>query len=180
VVVDDTSGKVVVDYDPIWAETFERLQSYIRPAIRGMGAAIEHVGSTAVAGMAAKPIIDIAIVVDARPAVPVIIDRLAELGYRPEGDLGVPGREAFRQPAGLPIHHLYVVVAGSTPHLDHVLLRDLLRRDPDAAAAYAAVKRRHAHLLQTDRSAYLDAKAGVIEALLSRARAEAGLPSVES
>lgn len=176
----DASSLVIADYDPVWAETFRRLQAFIAPALDGISADIQHVGSTAVPGLAAKPIIDIDVVVESEAVVPLVIARLAELGYRHEGNLGLPGREAFQQPPGLPIHHLYVVVAGSRPHLDHVLLRDLLRRDPEAADAYAAEKRRHAHLLPVSRLAYLDAKAAVVEALLSRARAEAGLSSEES
>jgi GrpB-like predicted nucleotidyltransferase (UPF0157 family) len=97
--------------------------------------------------------------------------------YRHEGNRGVPGREAFGSPPGLPIHHLYVVVSWSRSHLDHVLFRDPLRRDSEAAAGYAAEKGRHAHLLPANRPAYENAKSVIIEALIARARAEAGLSS---
>lgn len=129
------------------------------------------------AGLASMPIIDIDVVVDSAEAVPGAIERLSGLGYRHEGNRGVPGREAFGSPPGLPIHHLYVVVSGSRSHLDHVLFRDPLRRDSEAAAGYAAEKGRHAHLLPANRPAYENAKSVIIEALIARARAEAGLSS---
>jgi GrpB-like predicted nucleotidyltransferase (UPF0157 family)/transcriptional regulator with XRE-family HTH domain len=176
-VSDAAAPIVVVDYDPTWPQTFDRLRVLVEPALAGLPARVEHVGSTAVPGLAAKPIIDIDVVVDSAGAVPGAIERLCGLGYRHEGNGGVPGREAFEPPPGLPVHHLYVVVSGSRSHLDHVLFRDLLRRDPEAAASYAAEKRRHAHLLPANRPEYEDAKSVIIEALIANARAEAGLSS---
>lgn len=164
-----------MEYDPRWPAVFDELRGRIEPALAGIGASVEHIGSTAVPRLAAKPIIDIDIVVSRTDLLAVVVERLAPLGYRHKGNRGVEGREAFDQPPGLPNHHLYAVVAGSKPHLDHVLLRDLLRRDPSRAAAYAAEKRRHAHLLESNRLEYVDAKAALIESLLARARADLGL-----
>jgi GrpB-like predicted nucleotidyltransferase (UPF0157 family) len=82
-------------------------------------------------GCAAKPIIDLDIVVSEEAVMPELISRLTGQGYRHEGDLGIRGREAFQAPPAAPEHHLYGVVAGSKPHLDHVLLRDYLRQRPD-------------------------------------------------
>jgi GrpB-like predicted nucleotidyltransferase (UPF0157 family) len=162
---------VVVDYDPAWPNAFERLRVRLAPELSEIATAIEHVGSTAVPGLAAKPIVDLDVVVPEAGLVPVAIERLEALGYVHQGDLGVTGREAFRPPTSAPYHHLSVVVDGSPPHRDHVDLRDYLRRHPDQATRYAARKREVAHLLTTDRAAYLAAKSDIVEELLARARA---------
>ncbi|HSD48781.1 MAG TPA: GrpB family protein [Actinomycetota bacterium] len=164
------SPGVVDDYDPTWPMVFEDLRARLAPALVGIATSIEHVGSTAVPGLAAKPIIDMDVVVPDAALVPAAIARLETLGYVHQGDLGISGREAFRPPIGGPYHHLYVVVEGTRPHRDHVDLRDYLRRHPDEAARYATRKQEVAHLLQTNREAYLTAKAGLVEEMLVQAR----------
>jgi GrpB-like predicted nucleotidyltransferase (UPF0157 family) len=160
---------VVLDYDPAWPAAFEQLRRLLAPTLVA-GAVIEHVGSTSVPGLAAKPIIDLDIVVATTNDVSPMIARLNDLGYDHLGDYGIPGREAFSVPEGLPYHHLYVVVAGSKPYLDHVDLRDHLLTNPAAVERYAAEKRRLAHLLVTDRHAYLAGKTWLIEEMLANAR----------
>jgi len=98
------------------------------------------------------------------------------VGYRAKAPAAFPAERLFDQPPGDPVHALYVVVAGSEPHLDHVLLRDLLRRRPDLAARYESVKRANADRLPADWLGYTDAKAELITELLMLARAEAGVP----
>jgi GrpB-like predicted nucleotidyltransferase (UPF0157 family) len=161
---------VVVEYDRSWPDSFERVREYVWSAVSSVAVAIEHVGSTAVPGLAAKPIIDVDIVVADGSLVPAAIVALTSLGYCHQGDLGIQGREAFTAPDGLPEHHLYVVVSGSTPHRDHVDLRDYLRTHPEQARRYAAEKLRLAHLLKTDRDAYVDGKAWLVRELLAAAR----------
>jgi GrpB-like predicted nucleotidyltransferase (UPF0157 family) len=116
-----------------------------------------------VPGLAAKPIIDLDVVIADHGDLPAVIQRLRPLGYQLEGDLGVPGREAFATPAGAPPHHLYVCAVG-TPALDrHLALRDALRGDSDLAAAYGDLKRALAARLTHDRKAYTEAKSAFIE-----------------
>jgi GrpB-like predicted nucleotidyltransferase (UPF0157 family) len=93
----------IVDYDPHWPEVFETLRQRIWAALGDVALSVEHVGSTSVPGLAAKPIIDISIVVPERSDVQTGISRLASLGYVHRGDLGIEGREAFANPDGLPI-----------------------------------------------------------------------------
>lgn len=131
---------------------------------------VEHVGSTSVPGLAAKPIIDVDVVVHSAVDVRDAIARLRELGYQHRGDLGIIGREAFTTPSGSPYHHLYVVIEGSAPHRDHVDFRDYLRANAQAADRYANVKVRAAHLLGVDREAYVDAKSATVVDLLAEAR----------
>ena len=168
--------RYLAEYDPTWPVRFAELEVGLRAALRGLSAEVEHVGSTSVPGLAAKPMLDIDVVVPTSADVSAAVERLERAGYRAKGTRGVPGREAFDQPPGGPVHALYVVVAGSKPHLDHVLLRDLLRRRPDLAARYESVKRANADRLPADWLGYTDAKADLITQLLVLARSDAGLP----
>ena len=171
-----TTDIVVSDYDPAWPGWFDTVRRRVWSAISDVAVRIDHVGSTAVPGLAAKPIIDIDIVVPRRrpsrhrgrttrhSRIPV--------AWRPRRRR--PGG-VRRPPIGLPRHHLYVVVENNRAHLDHVLLRDLLRDDADARERYAALKRRNAQLANHDMDVYVAAKATLVAELLTRARAERGL-----
>jgi GrpB-like predicted nucleotidyltransferase (UPF0157 family) len=161
---------VVAAYDPGWPGLFGELRCRVNAALAGVAHVTEHVGSTAVPGLDAKPIIDLDVVVEDDAAVGVAIKALAAAGWRHQGDLGVAGREAFVPPADAVYHHLYVVVEGSQPHRDHIDLRDFLRTHPAQAARYSDLKRRLAVLLKTERSAYSDGKADMISEFLRQAR----------
>ena len=176
-----TAEIIVSDYDPAWPEWFERVCDKVWPAVSDVAVRIDHVGSTSVPGLAAKPIIDMDIVVASDQDVQPVIERLASIGYRWRGDLGVEGRQAFKpvEEEGLPRHHLYLVVEGTKAHLDHVLLRDLLREDPDARRRYAILKRVNVTAATGDMDVYIAAKATLVAELLTRARAERGYPLVE-
>ncbi|MFK4103302.1 GrpB family protein [Streptomyces sp. NPDC019531] len=165
---------VVSDYDSRWPERFEDLRQLLAPHVADLAVSIEHVGSTAVPGCAAKPIIDLDIVVSEEAVIPELISRLTGQGYRHEGDLGIPGREAFQAPPAVPAHHLYGVVAGSKPHLDHVLLRDYLRQRPDAVRRYSGLKVALAQRFPADsegRAAYSAAKSALVEELVAKSYA---------
>lgn len=161
----------LVDYDPAWPDRYAVLRDRLRTVLAGLAVTIEHVGSTSVPGLVAKSIIDIDVVVPRPDDVAAVIERLDAAGWSHQGECGVPGRASFDVPDGRPEdHHLYVVVADSKAHLDHVQFRDLLRRVRSRADEYVAEKRRHARLLPDDRAGYSDAKADVIERLLAIAR----------
>lgn len=163
---------VVVDYDQRWLIAFEALREHLWPSVESLAVRIEHVGSTAVPGLAAKPVIDVDVVVGNEALVPRAVAALEALGHQHLGDLGIRGREAFSPVPGLPEHHLYLVVLDSPPHRDHLDLRDYLRSHPDQAQRYASLKRRLAHLLASDRDAYVDGKAWLVRELLARARSK--------
>ncbi len=132
----------VVDYDPSWPEQFEELRAEYASALRAARVpiiGIEHVGSTSVPGLAAKPIIDIDIVV-AEADVAAASDVLLSLGFRPLGELGIPQRWAFKQPERFGVTNTYVVVTGSLSLRNHLGVRDMLRLDSGLRAEYGAVK----------------------------------------
>jgi|SRR5579864_3718835 len=160
---------VIEDYDPHWPEQFEVLRARIAPALGPLAAVIEHVGSTAIPGLAAKPIIDIDVLLRSAADLPEAITRLATLGYLHRGDLGVPGREAFRPPPDDVPHHLYVCVPESLEYARHVTFRDHLRTHPEDAGAYERLKRALAVEFGDDREAYNQAKTHFVEAILRRA-----------
>lgn len=155
----------VVDYDSNWPRLFEELRSSIWGAVAGIAISIEHVGSTAVPGLAAKPVIDIDVVVP-EEAIGVGIDRLTALGYQHEGDLGVPQREAFRCPEGSPRHHLYLCPASSPALANHLAVREYLRSHPSVARAYGDLKKRLAVDFAHDSIGYVEAKTGFLLAIL--------------
>jgi GrpB-like predicted nucleotidyltransferase (UPF0157 family) len=159
---------VISEYDAAWPRRFHQLAAPLRAAVVDIGGQVEHVGSTSVPGLAAKPIIDIDVIVPTPQHVPAVIERLRGLGFTYQGDKGIAGREAFLWPAGAEPHHVYVVVAGSDPHVAHIRFRDLLRHDPDAVAEYVALKRELAVRYQQDRLGYTDAKTDFIVSLLKR------------
>ena len=157
---------VVVPYDPAWPAAFASLRDRIAPVLGELAVGIEHVGSTAVPGLVAKPIIDIDVVIRHADNVPDVVTRLATLGYAHLGDLGILGREAFRSAPGLPRHHRYVCAAGAAALQAHLALRDALRADPELAAAYAALKRELAERYRDDRDSYAEGKSAFIDSVL--------------
>jgi GrpB-like predicted nucleotidyltransferase (UPF0157 family) len=133
----------VLDYDPAWALRFAVLRDEYAAAMSAAGVpvqAIEHVGSTSVPGLAAKPVIDCDIVV-AGQDVAAASRVLVSLGFRPQGELGIPLRWAFKEPERLAGTNTYVIVAGSLSLRNHLAVRDILRADPALRDQYAAVKK---------------------------------------
>ena len=161
---------IVEDYDPCWLECFQLLSRRIAEALGSMAAAIEHVGSTAVPNLAAKPIIDIDVVLTTLADLPAAIERLAKIGYIHQGSLGVAGREAFISSVKDVPHHLYVCSAGSKALEDHLAFRDYLRSHPREAKAYADLKRALATKFRDDRSGYVSGKTAFVAEMLSRAK----------
>ena len=159
---------LIENYDPRWPAVFAALRAKLAATLGDLAAAIEHVGSTAVPGLAAKPILDIDVLLPSAEDLPLAIERLAQLGYRHQGDLGISGREAFTTPSGVTPHHLYVCRPDSPAFRRHILFRDYLRTHPDDAQAYADLKRRLATRFLGDRAAYTEGKSEFVSAILER------------
>jgi GrpB-like predicted nucleotidyltransferase (UPF0157 family) len=161
----------IVEYDAAWPERFQALAQRATAALGDLVLSVEHVGSTSVPGLAAKPVIDLDVVV--RPEdVERAIQRLAGIGYVHRGELGIPGRHAFRPPPGEAKHHLYLCMAGSAGLRDHLLFRDHLRAHSDVTREYADLKRGLAEAHGADRDGYQQAKRAFIDAVTRRAAAE--------
>ena len=162
----------VVPYSEAWPLVFQALKARVEPALGALCQRIEHVGSTSVPGLPAKPVIDIDVVIERDDQLGDVIERLAAIGYEYQGDKGVPGRYAFGSPPGLPEHHLYVCAEDNPELHRHLQFRDYLRRHPEEAAAYGRLKRRLAMENPVDRAAYGEGKTRWIERALGLARHE--------
>lgn len=159
---------VVVPHDSSWPARFERIAASVAPALHDVPHRIEHVGSTSVPGLAAKPIVDLDVVVASEPLVATCVERLGPLGYVHRGTLGIEGRHAFFAPPGAEAHHLYVCVDGSLALRNHLALRDHLRTHPEDARAYGELKLRLAAQHRDDPGAYLEAKTPFLVGLLGK------------
>ncbi|HET6983710.1 MAG TPA: GrpB family protein [Myxococcaceae bacterium] len=173
------SPVVVVPYDPTWPVDFEALRNVLASALGDVARVIHHVGSTAVPGLAAKPILDVDVEIASREDLVECTRRLARLGYRPVGDLGISGREAFDREGpdvprdgrgrSRPEHHLYVCASDSAELRRHLLVRDFLRANPARADGYGALKLKLAARFREDREGYTRRKSGLIAAMLADA-----------
>ncbi|AQQ55556.1 GrpB family protein [Planococcus lenghuensis] len=170
-----SNGIVITDYDPVWAEEFKGIKAVLKEELAGLAVSIEHIGSTSVEGLSAKPIIDIDVVIKNRNSLPQIVKQLEKLGYVHEGNLGIEDREAFARADGcVPWsdrsvlwmqHHLYVCPEDSKELKRHLALRNFLRENPETAKDYGALKRQLAETAE-DRSAYTEAKSEFINGIL--------------
>lgn len=157
----------VVKYDSAWPKLFieecERLQQYF--AREKLPISIEHTGSTAVPGLAAKPILDILAGYPEGAPVPPYIAALLASGYQHRGEQGIPGREFFRR--GEPrSYHVHLTAVDSAFWRDHLTFRDELRGSDVLRDRYAALKRELAHRFPRDREAYIDGKESFVKEVL--------------
>jgi GrpB-like predicted nucleotidyltransferase (UPF0157 family) len=159
----------IVDYDPRWPALFEAESRALGEAIGDwVVGGIHHVGSTAVPGLAAKPVIDILIGIEDLDAARACFEPLSRLEYL-YAPYRVEEMHWFCKPdPERRTHHLHLVPAGSARYRDELAFRDRLREDPVTAAEYADLKRRLAGELQHDREAYTAAKADFIAAVCAR------------
>ena len=163
----ESSDPVLIrDYDPSWPHAFANLASRVRTALGSLIVSVEHVGSTAVPGLAAKPIIDLDVVLASPGELAEAIHRLSDMGYSHEGDLGITGRHAFRCPPGEALHHLYVLAAGADELRRHLAFRDALRESEVLRCRYSALKRCLAKKFKGDRGSYTRAKSVFIASVI--------------
>lgn len=179
---------IVVPYSPDWPAQFERIAAELRPALTGVPViAIEHVGSTSVPGLAAKPIIDIDILVD-EANLSAALAAVQTIGYKHVGDMGVKGRHANKHLATHPIdpdafetaprpafgpgqescrRNLYVCVDGCLAVRNHLGVRDVLRANPGLRNEYAATKLRLASDPTMEIPEYLEGKSDILLRVLA-------------
>lgn len=162
----------VVEYDPSWPVYFASLSAELSSLLSGLPVRIEHVGSTSVPGLAAKPVLDVDIVTTPEQ-VPSVLSALSAAGYTHRGNLGIPGREAISSPTD-PEHksrygglkrNIYVCEEGCLALRNHLAVRDVLRQRDDLREEYAATKRRL--VKETDNiDVYVEGKSDVLQRIL--------------
>ena len=162
---------VLVEYDPSWPARFEAIRRDIERACGDLIVRVEHVGSTSIPGMAAKPIIDV------QPGLRTFedgfqcVEPMRRLGYVSRGEWGMPGRHYFvRDHADGLREHVHMLVVDSERWHEMPLFRDYLIARPEAAREYEALKRRLAVEFGFDREQYTDAKAEFVQRVLAQAR----------
>ena len=161
---------VVTSYDKTWAKDFIEIRDELYTVLKDLVLGIEHVGSTSVEGLSAKPIIDIDVVIQDRDKLPEVISALQKIGYSHEGDQGISGREAFKYEGKehLRKHHLYVCAQDAEELRRHIAFRDYLRNNPDAVAEYSRIKEEGAMLYPWDIDKYIEHKSPFIESIYKR------------
>lgn len=154
---------IIVPYNPSWEEEFKRIEKELLSSINNVVLAIEHVGSTSVEGLHAKPIIDIDVVIESN-MFSVVKQNLKRIGYEHVGDLGIHDREAFRyeNKEHLMEHHLYVCHKDSNELKRHITFRNHLRKHDDDRDRYGQIKIEMAKKFPYDIDNYLLGKQSVI------------------
>lgn len=162
-----TRRVVVLPYDIAWQSAFQKIKSEIEEAVGDLIIGVEHVGSTSVEGMSAKPCIDIDVIIKDDSVFSAVADRLKTIGYIHEGDLGIKDREAFKylDKPHLQTHHLYVCPQYSEELHRHMVFRDFLRSNAEAVKKYSAIKEKAAELFPDDIDQYIRYKTPCIEEL---------------
>ena len=162
-----TKRVIVLPYDEAWKADFEAIKREIESAVGDLIIGIEHVGSTSVEGLSAKPCIDMDIVIKDYSVFEEVTRKLETIGYFHQGDFGIKEREAFgfTDKPHLKNHHLYVCPQHSEELRRHITFRDFLRNHPEAVRQYSEVKEKAAQLFPEDIDQYMQYKAPCIEEL---------------
>ena len=163
----------LVPHSEEWGGLFKEEAARIATCLQGKVFDIEHVGSTAVPGIPAKPIIDIAVGIPDLAAIGMFVRLLEQIGYEYRGDRFVDGNHIFvKGPESNRTHHLHVVALGGAKWRDYVLFRDYLRSHAGARSEYAVLKRRLAEEYPFDRESYTQGKHEYIRRTIEIARDE--------
>jgi GrpB-like predicted nucleotidyltransferase (UPF0157 family) len=159
----------VIPYQSAWRRLYLKEEQLLHSAVGASVLEIQHVGSTAIPGLPAKPIIDIGIAVQSFEEGAACIQPIERLGYVYRGENGIPRRHYFRK--GSPrTHHIHINEIASADWQNLILFRDYLLNHPEAVREYAALKLALAERYPQDREAYLSAKAPFIEKIIALAR----------
>jgi GrpB-like predicted nucleotidyltransferase (UPF0157 family) len=173
---------LLLDYDPAWTQLFADERARILEAAGEWIIAVEHIGSTSIPGIAAKPIIDIAAGLSDLAESYKTITPLTEIGYRCLGEYGIPERIYFRKPADSVgpgqggrgperTHQIHMFATSHAEWVRHLAFRDYLRSHPDAVRDYEALKKRLAVEHAADIEAYAEAKSEFVEGIIRLAGA---------
>ena len=161
---------IVMPYDETWKTEYEKIKEELEKELKEHIIGIEHVGSTSVEGLAAKPVIDIDIIIKDYNSFEALKAKLIEMGYTHEGDMGIKDRQAFKysEKPHLMKHHLYVCPEYSAELKRHVAFRDYLRTHQEDREWYGSVKLLAAKHYPEDIERYMIAKHPCVEEILSK------------
>ena len=159
----------VVPYDPHWPAMFEQEAAILRAALGPVAKRIHHVGSTAVPGLAAKPIIDILIEVTSLAALDGLNTQMQAIGYESRGELGIPRRRYFAKGRTKRTHQVHAFAVGDAHVVRHLAFRDYLRMNPETAREYAELKISVAKGCNNDLDRYCEGKDAYVKTLEARA-----------
>jgi len=161
---------IVTPYDEKWKQEFERIKEELLTVLNNYIIAIEHIGSTSVEGLAAKPIIDIDIIIKDYNSFETIKEKLDQVGYTHEGDLGIKDRQAFKyvDKPHLMKHNLYVCPEYSEELKRHIAFRDYLRHNSKDRDWYGSVKILAAKHYPEDINSYMIAKSPCAVEIINR------------
>lgn len=157
-------------HDPTWARAFDLERARLLALLPGAFLSVEHIGSTAVDGLPAKPVIDLMAGVAALESVDDLVDRLCDSGYTTSKAFNATLTDRkwlMRWHDGRRTHHLHIVVFGGAPWHDRLAFRDALRRDPALVRRYAELKTKLAATHASDREACTEAKAAFVRAVVA-------------
>jgi len=157
----------VLEYQPDWKLQFLKIKEVLLPAVFPITSQIEHVGSTSVSGLCAKPIIDIDIIIKSKNDFDFVRLKLLKIGYKHMGDQGISGREYFRSGPSDIKHHLYVCVEGTLALQNHLLLRNHLRGSEKDKERYGLLKKELSERYENNIDAYVEGKTEFIVQILS-------------
>lgn len=160
-----TKHVVVLPYDKQWKQEFLNIKTELINALGQLAVGIEHVGSTSVQGLSAKPIIDIDVVIEDYSVLDAVTGVLEKIGYHHEGNLGIAGREVFKYNGKehLQKHHLYVCPRDSAELYRHIAFRNYMRSHLEAVREYSRIKEEGAKLYPFDIDRYIEYKSPYIE-----------------
>jgi len=161
----------IVAYNSEWPELFELEARRIKAVCKGIITVVEHIGSSAIPGMIAKPILDLMPGLDSYQDGFKTIEPLKQLGYEHFGDNGIPGRFYFRLSfEQRSVVHVHMFEIGTENWHRHLIFRDSLRANPAIAAQYAELKKDLAVRFRNDREAYSNGKSEFINSVVQKAR----------
>ncbi len=180
---------ILVPHNSEWKMAFRKLEHVYKDVLGELLLSVEHVGSTAIEGIRAKPILDIDLVIENYSTFSEVNQRLESLGYQHNGDQGIPQREAFkRTDEKVPYwssgcswmdHHLYVCPTNSRELRRHIVFRDFLNHHGESRIQYEAIKKEIESRSRSDRKIYANIKenegicSAFIESVLTRAEQDA-------
>jgi len=162
---------IICDYDPHWVELFQEEKLRLHSLLEHLSPVIEHIGSTSVSNLGAKPVIDIMIGLDREEALDMLIAPIEVLGYsyRKEHEAEMPYRRFFRKDtAGIRSHHIHAVSLTHPFWPRHIAFRDHLRNNLVDAIEYEALKRQLADQYRFDADGYTEAKSAFIQSIIAR------------